>query len=430
MAETAMAPAPGRARMSIRRRLALLVCLFGAAVLAAEAFVIARVAEQQEEDFIDDTLAAVMDRLAAGGAGAPVEIAPQGRLRAYVADTPNARLGVPGEFRDLPDGTHEVTIDGVEHHVAVRRQGGAAFYLSYDVSRHEERIREFRSALAAILAGAVLTLVALSVWLSGVLSREVRDLAEEVRYLEPGTAGRPLAGRYRDREVHTLALALDEYARRVVVLLAREKEFTANVSHELRTPLTTIRTGAEMLTQDAALSARSRDRARAIVAGADHIAELIDALLLLGRETPIEAEDVVDVAELAEETAAPLRPAAEARGLRLAIDVAPGTVVRANRPALQLTLANLLKNALAYTDRGEVRVHYAHGMLAVSDTGTGMSPSDLPRIFERAFRGANARTGGTGIGLAIVKRIADRFGWTIAAESEADRGTTVRIALR
>ena len=307
---------------------------------------------------------------------------------------------MPAEFRDLPDGTHEMMIGGVEHHVAVRRQGGAAFYLSYNVSRHEERTGDFRSSLLAILAAALFALVVLSVWLSGVLSRQVRRLAEQVRNLQPGAAELPFAERIRDREVYTLAHALDEYARRVAALLGREKEFTANVSHELRTPLTTIRTGAELL-----------------------------ALLLLGRETTVAAEDVVDLAELAEEAAAPLRPAAEARGLRLVIEIAPGTVARANRPALQLLLANLLKNALAYTDRGEVRVRYADGMLAVSDTGAGISPSDLPRIYERAFRGENARAGGTGIGLAIVKRIADRFGWTIAAESEPERGTTFRIVL-
>ena len=417
------------ARLSFRRRLALVLCFLGIAALAAQAFVIATVVEQQEEDFINDILVAEMDRFVASGAGALGDIASHGLIAAYVVTTPNERLRVPAEFRDLPDGTHEVMIGGVEHHIAVRRQGDAAFYLSYDVYRHEERARAFQGALLAILATAILTLVVLSIWLSGVLSRQVRELAEQVRHLEPGAAEPLLAERARDRELYTLAHALDEYARRVAVLLAREKEFTANVSHELRTPLTTIRTGAELLAQDPALSGRSRDRARAIVASADHVAELIDALLLLGRENPLEAEDLVDLADLAEETAAPLRPAAAARGLELLIDIPAGTVARANRLALQLTLANLLKNALAYTDRGEVRVRYADGVLAVSDTGTGVSPSDLPRIFERAFRGANARAGGTGIGLAIVKRIAERFGWTIAAESAPHGGTTVRIVL-
>ena len=124
-----------------------------------------------------------------------------------------------------------------------------------------------------------------------------------------------------------------------------------------------------------------------------------------------------------------MRATLAAKGLHLAIDVPPGSAARVNRTALQLALANLLKNAVAYTDRGEIRVRYADGVLAVSDTGVGIPPVELPRIFERAFRGANARAGGTGIGLAIVKRIADRFGWQIDAESAPGRGTTFRIAL-
>ena len=101
-----------------------------------------------------------------------------------------------------------------------------------------------------------------------------------------------------------------------------------------------------------------------------------------------------------------------------------GTGLRVNRAALQLTLANLLRNAVAYTDRGEIRVRYADGVLAVSDTGVGIAPAELPRVFERAFRGANARAGGTGIGLAIVRRVAERFGWRIDADSVPGEGTT------
>jgi signal transduction histidine kinase len=168
---------------------------------------------------------------------------------------------------------------------------------------------------------------------------------------------------------------------------------------------------------------------RAIGASADSIAELIDALLLLGREAPAGNGDAVDLTELAAEVAAPLRAAIEAKGLRLAIDVPAGTALRVNRAALQLTLANLLRNALTYTDRGEIRVRYTDGVLAVSDTGVGIAAAELPRVFERAFRGTNARAGGTGIGLAIVRRVAERFGWRIDADSTPGQGTTFRVRL-
>jgi signal transduction histidine kinase len=417
------------ARTSLRFRLAAALVALGAAVLALQAFVVARLVEQQEEEFINETLAAEMDRFVARTrAGAP-EPPPTARIRGHVARTPAERERVPAELRDLAPGAHEIYPGGKELHVAVRRDGGIDYYLSYDVERHEARLHDFQNSLLVLLGIALLALVGLSIWLSGVLARQVSDLARRVVHLDPDAGHAPLAAHYRDREVNTLARAFDQYARRVTALVAREKEFTANVSHELRTPLTTIKTGCELLAQDPALGERSRNRVRAIGASADSIAELIDALLLLGREAPAAGADAVDLAELAADVAAPLRPAIEAKGLRLAIDVPAGTALRANRAALQLLIANLLRNALAYTDRGEIRVRYADGVLAVSDTGIGIAPAELPRVFERAFRGANARAGGTGIGLAIVRRVAERFGWRIDADSTPGEGTTFRVRI-
>jgi signal transduction histidine kinase len=427
---TASPPMPG-ARTSLRFRVAAALVLLGAAVLALQAVVVERLVEQQEEEFINEILTAEMDRFVArASAGMPAPSpATAGRISGYVARSAAERERVPAALRDLPAGMREVLVDGKELHVAVRRDGGVDYYLSYDVERHEARLHEFQNWLLGLLGAAFVALVGLSIWLSGVLSRQVSDLAGRVAYLDPGNLHAPLAAHYRDREVLTLARAFDEYARRVTALVAREKEFTANVSHELRTPLTTIKTGCELLSHDAALSERSRNRVRAIGASADSIAELIDALLLLGREAPVGSGDTVDLAELVAEVAAPLRAAIEAKGLRLAIDVPAGAGLRVNRAALQLTLANLLRNAVAYTDRGEIRVRYADGVLSVSDTGIGIAAAELPRVFERAFRGANARTGGTGIGLAIVRRVAERFGWRIDADSTPGQGTTFRVRL-
>ena len=420
-----------RARTSLRFRLAAALVLLGAAVLALQAVVVERLVEQQEEEFINEILAAEMDRFVArASAGLPAPSpAAAGRISGYVARTASERERVPAALRDLPAGMREILVDGKELHVAVRRDGGVDYYLSYDVERHEARLHEFQNWLLALLGAAFVALVGISIWLSGVLSRQVSDLAGRVVDLDPRNGHAPLAAHYRDREVLTLAHAFDEYARRVTALVTREKEFTANVSHELRTPLTTIKTGCELLAHDAALSERSRNRVRAIGASADSIAELIDALLLLGREAPVANGDTVDLAELVAEVAAPLRAAIEAKGLRLAIDVPADAGLRINRAALQLTLANLLRNAVAYTDRGEIRVRYADGVLAVSDTGVGIAAAELPRVFERAFRGANARAGGTGIGLAIVRRVAERFGWRIDADSTPGQGTTFRVRL-
>jgi signal transduction histidine kinase len=413
----------------LRVRVGIALVLLGGALIAAQALIVSRLVEQQEDEFINEILSDEMDRLVATRGANLSDRLPLGRISGYVARNEAERTHMPAPVRALGPGMHEVYIDNKEYHVAVRLADGVAYFILYDVSRHEERLHEFQDALRIRLALSFGALILLSIWLSGVLARQVSDLARRVERLEPAQSHAPLAPDYRDTEVITLANALDQYARRVAALVGREKEFTANVSHELRTPITTIKTSAELLATDPGLSERSRARVRAIAASAEHIAELIDALLLLGREAPVEAQDMVDLAELVDDAAAPLRPAIEAKGLRLAVEIPHGAAARVHRTALQLTLSNLLKNAVAYTDRGEIRVRYADGALSVSDTGVGIAAADLPRIFERAFRGQNARAGGTGLGLAIVKRIADRFGWRIDAQSAAGNGTTFRLLL-
>lgn len=413
----------------LRFRVAAALVFLGAAVLVVQGVVVSQLLEQQEGEFIDEILNDAMNHFVAERGAGLGERLPLGRIAGHVARTEADRERVPVEMRALPPGIHEVYVGGKEYHVAVRTTDGTTYYLQYDVTRHEERLHEFQVSLRIALAVSFGALFALSIWLSGVLARQVTDLARRVARLGPVETRPPLASYYRDAEVITLANALDQYARRMAALVGREKEFTANVSHELRTPITTIKTSAELLAQDPSLSERSRNRVRAITASAEHIAELIDALLLLGRETPVEAEDAVDLAELVEDATVPLRPAIEAKGLRLAVEVPRGATARAHRTALQLTLTNLLKNAVAYTDRGEIRVRYADGALVIADTGVGIDDTDLPRIFDRAFRGRNARAGGTGLGLAIVKRIADRFGWRIDAQSAVGHGTTFRLLI-
>ena len=107
--------------------------------------------------------------------------------------------------------------------------------------------------MLALFVVSLVALVGMSIWLSGVLARQVGDLARRVVHLDPAApqATSPTTTATGGRE---LAAAYDEYARRVALLLGREKEFTGNVSHELRTPLTTIKTGCELLAQDAGLS--------------------------------------------------------------------------------------------------------------------------------------------------------------------------------
>ena len=90
-------------------------------------------------------------------------------------------------------------------------------------------------------------------------------------------------------------------------------------------------------------------------------------------------------------------------------------------------LGNLLRNACHYTDRGRIVVRIERDRVSVEDSGIGMTPADLERAFEPFFRGGEHRDGGQGVGLTIVRRLADRFGWPVELQSEHGRGTRATL---
>lgn len=224
-------------------------------------------------------------------------------------------------------------------------------------------------------------------------------------------------------------------------LEAVRRDFVANVSHELRTPLTIVGGFAETL-QDADISPERRTEfARTIYANTQRMQRIVDELLDLSR---IESGHwsprprPVAIAEVAAEVFARLASTAKKKSISLDATVDPAAgVIHADRTAVEQILVNLVENALRHTgENGRITVHTsrtANGVaISVSDTGAGISPEHLPRIFERFFRADSGRsrdTGGTGLGLAIVKHLVEAHGGTVDAESTVGSGTTIRINL-
>jgi signal transduction histidine kinase len=236
----------------------------------------------------------------------------------------------------------------------------------------------------------------------------------------------PLADPQQDAEVAAHARALDDYQNRITTVLAREQEFTANASHELRTPLTAIRTSCELLLDDRSLPERARQRISAIDAAATRMGEQVQALLFLAREQPLGRIEPVSLAECVRDVIEPLKPEFDAKGLRLDVAVDPGAVCELDAQAVHTVLSNLLRNALRHTDRGFIRVAYAAPRLTITDSGSGIDPQELPRLFERFYRGG-AEAGRFGLGLAIVKRICDHYRWRIEVSSTPGSGSAFTI---
>jgi two-component system phosphate regulon sensor histidine kinase PhoR len=222
-------------------------------------------------------------------------------------------------------------------------------------------------------------------------------------------------------------------------LEAVRRDFVANVSHELKTPLTSIAGYAETLAAEQRDETQARQFADTILSNARRMQRLVDDLLDLSR---IESggwqpvRRVVDVAALAQEAWFPFGDRARNGGVRFAVEIAPDAeTVVADPDALRQILTNLFDNALRHTSSGgevAVRAHAAPDgvMIAVADTGSGIAPQHLPRIFERFYRADASRSraqGGTGLGLAIVKHLVEAHGGRVAAESTVGRGATIRM---
>jgi two-component system phosphate regulon sensor histidine kinase PhoR len=227
------------------------------------------------------------------------------------------------------------------------------------------------------------------------------------------------------------------------------RELTANVSHELRTPLTSIKGFVETLLDGAMRDEPTLRRFLSIInSEANRLVKLVDDLLDLSRlESQRAALDLrpVEVGALATDTVDKLRPLAQSGGLHLELQTPPDVWVAADRDRLEQVLTNLIDNALKYTPSGgriDVRVTASADdvEVAVSDTGRGIPPEDVPHVFERFYRADRSRargrtteqgagTGGTGLGLAIAKHIVEAHGGRISVRSQFEVGTTFAFTL-
>jgi two-component system, OmpR family, phosphate regulon sensor histidine kinase PhoR len=221
-------------------------------------------------------------------------------------------------------------------------------------------------------------------------------------------------------------------------LEAVRRDFVANVSHELRTPLTIVGGFAETLQDPDIPPERRAEFAQTIYSNAQRMQRIVDELLDLSR---IESgywkprPQPVKVSEAVAEVFARVSATAAKKGVALdtRIDQA-ASVVDADRTAIEQILLNLVENALRHTgEGGRIAIETAPGkngvVLTVTDTGTGIAPEHLPRIFERFYRADSGRSreaGGTGLGLAIVKHLVEAHGGSVSAESVVGSGTTIR----
>src|SRR5262247_3474536 len=239
---------------------------------------------------------------------------------------------------------------------------------------------------------------------------------------------------------------IEDKSRQLEVADRHKSEFLANMSHELRTPLNAIIGYSEMLQEDAAdLGAEQfTDDLKKINAAGKHLLELINAVLDLSKIEAGKMElylESFDIPSLVHDIAAVIQPLAAKNSNRLDVQC-PATVgaMRADLTKVRQALFNLLSNACKFTDKGAITLAVAREAIDgretmifhVSDTGIGMTSEQLAKLFE-AFSQADAATtrkyGGTGLGLALSRRLCRMMGGDVTVESESGQGSTFTIRL-
>ena len=213
-------------------------------------------------------------------------------------------------------------------------------------------------------------------------------------------------------------------------------DLVANISHELKTPVGAIALLAETLADEDEPEVIAR-LAPKLIAEAHRLSRIIDELLELSRiELGGQAlNEVVDLAAVAREALAVHAPLAAARGIPVHLEASRGANVVGNRRQLLSAVGNLVENAVKYSDPGaavDVDVHAdgGHVVLAVHDRGMGIPGRDLERVFERFYRVDKARsreTGGSGLGLSIVRHVMASHGGQVSVASVEGEGSTFTL---
>ncbi|MDT9001454.1 ATP-binding protein [Paucibacter sp. APW11] len=317
---------------------------------------------------------------------------------------------------------------GLLYHQELKHLQDAAAIVSQGASLRAGLLKAY------VLLGLVLGVAAW--WL--VLARQSREVAQQESNRQTEALMLEIASHQRTDQALQAARDQARQAQAAAEAANQAKSrYVSAISHELRTPLNSMLGYAQLMAEDADMPPRRRQAVQVIKRSGDHLLTLIDATLDLARieagklslqPAPMHFEDAMhELAELFE-------PQAAARGLQFRFEP-QGTLpalVRADEQRLRQILINLLGNALKFTQRGQVVLRVQHArelaLFEVEDSGPGMTPEALARIFE-PFERAGSSAPGAGLGLTIARMLCELMGGELSARSEPGRGSVFALRL-
>jgi len=347
-----------------------------------------------------------------------LEDAPMSRNAAFVA---------LGDVMDEPDGSTEATDET------------ASGLRGFEEAVNQRALRQLRIYSVVALAVLFVASIAIGWSVAGFVVRPIGRITTVARAIQGTDLSRRIGMGGPQDEFRELADTFDDMLDRLDDAFEAQRRFVQEASHELRNPLAVLRANLDVAIEDEDASVEEfRDAAGVAQRAASRMSSLVDDLLLYAHhERPEVERDPIDLAAVVRETVADFVAGAEAAGVELVADVAERLPVVGDPSALRRGLANLLSNAIRVSDPGgAVEVTAGHDAekvwMAVRDEGPGIADDDLQRVFLRFWRGdrSSAREDGrSGLGLAIVRQVAEGHGGQTTVRSTVGVGSTFTIWL-
>lgn len=337
------------------------------------------------------------------------------------------RVDVPLKLPpQLSSGFHTLAVNGQEWRVFVRRQGpdeALAVAQSTDL-RSDAAIASARRTLLPLLFLVPLLIVFSHV----IVRRSLAPIQSLAQAMDRQNADRPepLSLEQVPGEIAPFLQAINRLLERIRILLEQERRFIADAAHELRTPLTALSLQVQNLERADSLS-ECQKRLLPLQSGLERSRHLLDQLLGLARQqTASSSLEPVDLAVIARQTVEDLYPLAEQKKIDFGLDASTALWVQGSAAAFYSLLRNAVDNALRYSpENSEVTVRaYQEGeyaLLEVIDSGPGIPADEAERIFDPFYRIPGITGDGSGLGLTIVRAIAEQLGGQIILRSRCDQ---------